>query len=49
MDPIVIGVIVLLVIVLALRMFFGIAKLVVKLAVVAVILIVLWRLFLAGA
>jgi hypothetical protein len=48
MDPIVIGVIVLLVIVLALRMFFGIAKLVVKLAVVAVIAIVIWRLFLAA-
>ena len=48
MDPIVIGVIVLLVIILALRMFFGIANLVVKLAVVAVIAIVIWRLFLAA-
>ena len=48
MDPIIIGIIVLFVIILALRMFFGLAKLVVKLAVVAVIAVILWRLLLAG-
>jgi hypothetical protein len=43
MDPIIIGVIVLLVILLAMRMFFGLAKTVIKLAAVVVIAIVIWR------
>jgi hypothetical protein len=44
MDPIIIGVIVILVILLAMRMFFGLAKTVIKLAAVVVIAIVIWRL-----
>jgi hypothetical protein len=44
MDPIIIGVIVVLVILLAMRMFFGLAKTVIKLAAVVVIAIVIWRL-----
>ena len=44
MDPIIIGVIVILVILLAMRMFFGLAKTVIKLAAIVVIAIVIWRL-----
>jgi hypothetical protein len=43
MDPIIIGVIVLFVVLLALRMFLGIAKTFIKLAVVVVIAVVIWR------
>lgn len=45
MDPIIIGVIVLFIIILALRMFLGIAKTVVKLAIFVVAAVVVWRLF----
>lgn len=48
MDPIIIGVIVLLVVVLAIRMFFGVAKLLLKLVIFAVIAVVIWRLFFAA-
>jgi hypothetical protein len=44
MDPIIIGVIVVLIVLLAMRMFFGLAKTVIKLAAVVVIAIVIWRL-----
>jgi hypothetical protein len=43
MDPIIIGVIVVLLILLAMRMFFGIAKTVIKIAAVVVIGVVIWR------
>ena len=43
MDPIIIGVIVLLLIMFAMRMFFGIAKTVLKLAVFIAIAVVIWR------
>ena len=43
MDPIIIGVIALLLIVLAIRMFFGVAKTVVKLAIFVAVAIVVWR------
>lgn len=43
MDPIIIGVIVLFIGLLALRMFLGVAKTVIKFAVVVVIAVVIWR------
>jgi hypothetical protein len=43
MDPIIIAVIVILIVIIALRMFLGIAKTVVKLAFVIVAAIVIWR------
>lgn len=43
MDPIIIAVIVILIIVIALRMFLGIAKTIVKLAFIIVAAIVIWR------
>ncbi|HEX6558381.1 MAG TPA: hypothetical protein VF021_02945 [Longimicrobiales bacterium] len=45
MDPIIIGVVVVLLILLVLRIFFGFAKLIFKLGIIIVIAVVLWRLF----
>ena len=48
MDPIILGVLVLLAAVVAIRMFFGVAKLLLKLVVFVVIAVVVWRMFFVG-
>jgi len=45
MDPIILTAIVLIVIVLVLRMFFGVAKLFLKIGVLIVLAIIIWRIF----
>lgn len=45
MDPIIIGVVVLLLVVLAIRMFFGVAKMLLKLVIFVVIAVFIWRMF----
>ena len=44
MDPIIIAVIGLLIIMLAIRMFFGVAKMLIKFVVIIVIAVIIWRL-----
>jgi hypothetical protein len=43
MDPIVLGIIALLIVVIGIRMFFGMAKTFVKLAVVILVAVLIWR------
>jgi hypothetical protein len=45
MDPVVIGVVVILLILLALRIFFGLAKFVFRLAAILVVAVIIWRVF----
>jgi hypothetical protein len=49
MDPIILTGIVIVLIILFLRIFFGMAKLLLKIGVIILVAIVIWRVFFAGA
>jgi hypothetical protein len=49
MDPVVIGVVVIFLILLALKIFFGLAKFVLRLGVIIVIAVIIWRVFIMKA